>query len=698
MLYICEKPSQAKDIGKALGVTAGGNGFMEKNGIKITWCYGHLLSLYMPDDYDIKYKKWSLENLPIIPEKFFKKISKASSKQYKVIKDLLKTEKEVIISTDSDREGEMIAREILEKEKWKGNIKRLWLHALDEASIKKGLSSLIEGDKTKNLYNAAYGRQIADWLVGLNYSQYYCIVSGGKYSVGRVQTPTLKFVVDRDLEIENFITKAYFELEGLFNNKTSDFKAKWARENEDKIFDKKIIENVKQKISGAKNGIVINSKKEEKQTLPPKLFSLSTLQKFINNKFGYSAQEVLDTVQALYETYKYTTYPRTDCEYLPTSQLPEAKTIINNAPFDFEIKISNGKVYQFDDSKISAHHAIIPTTVKPDINKLNEMQKNVYLEIYKRYIAMFYPPLIKYITNLEIDVQGEIFKTAGSQIKQSGWYELYKGDKEVAEETLVPFIEKNTIVNLKSLDLIEKQTAPPARFTDSSLLDAMKNAGKFIESKEQKAILKETQGLGTEATRASIIEKLIKIEYLKRNKKQLISTEKARQIIAAIDEKLKSPSTTAVWEEKLKQIEDGGFTIDAFLSEIKQDLKNNIEKLKNSKTNIKLHGSVSMEKEFLEGVKCPVCGGKIIVFPKNVSCENRKYDKETNSNSGCAFNIYEAPYHKKTPLKKIDYLSLLQGKKVPDEFTTAKTGKDFEASIYLNDKGDVKLEFSTNKK
>jgi DNA topoisomerase-3 len=693
MLYICEKPSQAKDIAGVLGASSRKDGYFEKGNIKVTWCYGHLLSLYMPDDYDVKYKKWSLANLPIIPVQFSKKISKASSKQYKVIKDLLKTEKEVVISTDSDREGEMIAREILEKEKWKGSIKRLWLHALDEASIKKGLSSLIEGDKTKSLYYAAYGRQIADWLIGLNYSQYYSIISGGRYSIGRVQTPTLKFVVDRDNEIENFISKAYFELEGLFNHKEADFKTKWDNKNEDKIYDKKIIDNIKQKLANAKNGVILNSKKEEKQTLPPRLFSLSTLQKFINNKYGYSAQEVLDTVQSLYETFKYTTYPRTDCEYLPTSQLPEAKTIINNAPFNFEIKISYGKVYQFDDSKISAHHAIIPTAVRPDINKLNEMQKNVYLEIYKRYIAMFYPALIKYVTNLEIDVQGEIFKAAGSQIKQSGWYELYKSNENKTEPA-VPFIEKNIVVNLKSLDLLEKQTTPPARFTDSSLLDAMKNAGKFIESKEQKAILKETQGLGTEATRAAIIEKLIKIEYLKRNKKQLISTDKARQIIAVIDDTLKTPATTAAWEEKLKRIEDGGFSIDAFLSEIKQDLKNNIEKLKSSKTTLNLKGG-NMAQEILEGVKCPLCGSKIIVFPKSISCENRKYDKETNSNSGCAFNIYESPYHKKSVLKKQEYINLLQGKKVQGKFVS-KAGKDYEAGIYLNN-GEVKLEFANKK-
>ena len=686
MLYICEKPSQAKDIGKVLGATVGKNGYMEAKNIRITWCYGHLLNLVPPDYYDEKYKSWA--EIPVIPETFIKTTQKETSKQYKVIKELLKKETDVVIATDSDREGEMIAREILEREKYKGSIKRLWLHALDEASIKKGLNSLLDGSKTVNLYYSAYGRQIADWLVGMNYTRLYSSYKN-VYSVGRVQTPTLKFVVDRDLEIENFKSKVYFELEGLFNYK-EDFKAKWhgTGEAEDKIFDKKIVENVKQKLSAVKTGIIADSKKEEKKTLPPKLFSLSTLQKFINNKYGYSAQEVLDIVQKLYETFKFTTYPRTDCEYLPVSQLPEAGIILKNAPFKIDLpEIKH--VYQFDDSKISAHHAIIPTLIKPDTGRLGEKEKNVFIEIYKRYACMFYPPLITYVTSLTINAGGETFKAQGTQVKDSGWKIFYKGGKD-AQEPTVPFIEKGQNISLKALDILEKQTTPPARFTDSSLLEAMKNAGKFINSKEQKAILKETQGLGTEATRAGMIEKLIKTEYLKRDKKNLVSTEKGRRLIAAVDETLKSPATTAIWEEKLKLIEEGKISYISFISEIKKVLLENISRLK--QTDIKFSGG-SMEKEFIEGAKCPLCGGKIIVFSKSVNCENRKYDKESNSNSGCAFNIYESPYHKKSPLIKAEYKNLLEGKKVQGKFVS-KAGKDYEAALYLDKGGELKLEFS----
>ncbi len=684
MLYICEKPSQAKDIGKVLGITTGKDGYMEKNGVKITWCYGHLLNLVPPDYYDEKYKSWS--EIPVIPDKFVKTTGKETSKQYKAIKELLKKETDVVIATDSDREGEMIAREILEREGYKGSIKRLWLHALDEASIKKGLNSLLDGSQTINLYYSAYARQIADWLIGMNYTRLYSN-NGNLYSIGRVQTPTLKFVVDRDLEIENFKSKDYFELEGLFNYKDEDFKAKWNGRN-DKIFDKKITLNIKQKLADAKTGLITDSKKEEKKTVPPKLFSLSILQKFINNKYGYSAQEVLDIAQRLYETFKFTTYPRTDCEYLPESQLPEAGIILKNTPFKIDLPEIK-KVYQFDDSKISAHHAIIPTMIKPDINKLPEKEKLVFLEIYKRYVAMFYPPLITYVTSLEINLKGEILKAQGTQIKLKGWKIFYSDEKNV-KEPLVPFIEKGQNVILKDLDILEKQTTAPARFTDSSLLEAMKNAGKFIESKEQKAILKETQGLGTEATRAGMIEKLIKTEYLKRDKKNLISTEKGRRLIAAVDEMLKSPATTAVWEEKLKLIEEGKISYISFISEIKKVLLENFRRLK--QTNIKFSRG-SMEKEFIEGVKCPLCGGKIIVFPKSVSCENRKYDKATNSNSGCAFNIYESPYHKKSLLKKAEYKSLLEGKKVQGKFVSSKSGKDYEAGLYLEG-GELKLEFS----
>ena len=684
MLYICEKPSQAKDIGKVLGATGGKNGYMEAKNFRITWCYGHLLNLVPPDYYDEKYKSWA--EIPIIPETFIKTTQKETSKQYKIIKELLKKETDVVIATDSDREGEMIAREILERENYKGSIKRLWLHALDESSIKKGLNSLLDGSKTVNLYYSAYGRQIADWLVGMNYTRLYSSY-GNVYSVGRVQTPTLKFVVDRDLEIENFKSQKYFELGGLFAYKDTDFKAKWDS-GDDKMLDRQTVENIKQKLAAVKTAIIADSKKEEKKTPPPKLFSLSGLQKFINGKYGYSAQEVLDIAQRLYETYKYTTYPRTDCEYLPENQFMDAGTILKNAPFKIDLpEIKH--VYQFDDSKKSAHHAIIPTLIKPDINKLQEREKNVFIEIYKRYAAMFYPHLVTYVTSLSINTGGETFKAQGTQVKDLGWKIFYQGGKD-AQEPLCPFIEKGQSVSLKVLDILEKQTTAPARFTDSSLLEAMKNAGKFIESKEQKAILKETQGLGTEATRAGMIEKLIKTEYLKRDKKNLISTEKGRRLIAAVDETLKSPATTAVWEEKLKLIEEGKISYISFISEIKKVLLENIRRLK--QTNIKFSGG-SMEKEFIEGVKCPLCGGKIIVFPKSVSCENRKYDKATNSNSGCAFNIYESPYHKKSPLKKAEYKSLLEGKKVQGKFVSSKSGKDYEAGLYLEG-GELKLEFS----
>jgi DNA topoisomerase-3 len=691
MLYICEKPSQAKDIGKVLGVTGGGNGFMEKNEVRITWCYGHLLNLVPPDYYDEKYKSWS--EIPVIPSKFIKTTSKETARQYKVIKELIKKETEVVIATDSDREGEMIAREILEKEGYKGKIKRLWLHALDEASIKKGLSELLDGNKTLSMYYSAYARQIADWLVGMNYTRLYSSY-GNVNSIGRVQTPTLKFVVDRDLEIENFKSKIYFELEGLFN-KTIDFKALLDKEN--RIYDMKVVEAIKEKLSKADKGIVKDSKKEEKKTLPPKLFSLSSLQKFINNKYGYSASEVLDIAQALYETYKFTTYPRTDCEYLPASQLKEAEIILKNAPF--KVDYPANKVYQFDDSKISAHHAIIPTLIKPALDKLKEKEKNVFLEIYKRYVSMFYPPLITYITSLKIDVSGELFKAQGTQVKNLGWKVFYQNEvqrssseKEEKEPNQIPYIEKGASVTLKELNILEKKTLPPARFTDSTILEAMKNAGKFIEDKAQKAILKDTQGLGTEATRANIIETLIKREYLRRDKKLLISTEKGRKIISLVADNLKSPVTTAKWEEKLKLIEEKKLSYEEFTGEIKKFVSEDILNLKQT---IKKEGGEKMEKEYLEGVECPLCGGKVVINPKGVNCEKRTWDRESKTASGCAFSIYEKPYNRTTSLKKAEYLSLLKGNKVPGKFVS-KAGKNYEASIYLQG-GDVKLEFSNKK-
>jgi len=509
-----------------------------------------------------------------------------------------------VVATDADREGEVIAREIMDHCKYKGSIQRLWLSALDDASIQKALNQLRPGSATESLYYAGLGRQRADWLVGMNMtmatSALFGVSGEGVLSVGRVQTPTLKLVVDRDSAIEHFKPKDYYVLLVEFSKDSSNerFWAKW-QVPEDKAdeagrcLDNAFVQQVAGRIQG-KEGTVQSFTDAKKKQTPPQCLSLSALQKLASSKFGLSAKKVLDIAQALYETHKATTYPRSDCGFLPESQFSEAKVILPllskiDPSFDGIIAQCNTEFQSpvWDDKKITAHHAIIPTS-NPNITfqNMSEDERKIYDLIRRYYAAQFLGDYEYFQRTVVVECETEIFKASSHTPDQLGWKfalqnfvdESDKKDKQKTKnnskeacdedgdfESHIPNLSKNESVFHQANKLQNKQTKPPARFTEGTLIDAMKNVGREVSDPTLKKILKETAGIGTEATRANILETLFNREYLDRKGKQIISTEKGRALIDKLPEIVKNPAMTAQWEQALEAIAGGEIKLEDFI-------------------------------------------------------------------------------------------------------------------------------------
>lgn len=608
ILYICEKPSQARDIARHLKATVRKEGYLEGNGYQVTWCVGHLLENASPDYYLDGDKKWRLEQLPIIPSQWKFEVKTKVKKQFNAIKKLLKNTNEVVIATDADREGEVIAREILDYCQYKKQVKRLWLSALDDVSIKKALGQLKEGIETETLYAAGLARSQADWLVGINMSRVMSIVHShpgeGPLSVGRVQTPTLKLVVDRDSEIENFKVKDYYVLNVAFKTKTDElFWAIWeipeeASDLEGRCIKREVIDQVATKIKG-KIGNVLSFKESQRKQAPPLCMTLSQLQKLASSQYGFSAKETLDTAQALYEAHKLISYPRTDCGYLKQSQLTEAKAVlsackaVNN---DIESLVAlcdlNYRSPVWNDKKVdaSAHHGIIPTTTtRCYYEKLNVKEKQLYDLIRRYYIAQFLGDYVYFNRSVSIACEKELFKASSNTPIKSGWKQAFNAnieDKEKKEDNLLtlPGLSKDQPVNVNESKVETKQTKSPARYTEGTLIVAMKSVGKIVDDSVLKKILKETSGIGTEATRAQILETLFARKYLEKKGKQLQSTEKGRMLIQRVPDGVKDPITTAHWEQALDDIAVGKQTLDGFIHQQTSALSIMLDAVKNTAT------------------------------------------------------------------------------------------------------------------
>ena len=582
ILVIAEKPSVARDIARVLQCKQKGEGFLYGQKYIVCWAIGHLVTLADPEEYDDKYKKWKKETLPILPEQMKLKIIKKTAPQLKILKKLMNSKEvdSLICATDSGREGELIFRYIYDIVKCKKPFQRLWISSMTDIAIKEGFSKLKNGKEYDNLYISAKCRAEADWLVGMNATRAYTLQYNALLSIGRVQTPTLAIMVQRQKEINDFVPEIYYEVEVTYEN----FKGIWfdKKETETKIKKLEQAEEIIKKVKG-KKGIISNIEEEQKKLPPPLLYDLTELQRDCNKKFGFSAQKTLSIAQSLYETKKAITYPRTDSRYLSDDMKSNIQKILkkleDTVRYNEYVKqilsleaLPLGKRI-IDNDKVTDHHAIIPTDAKINYETLTEEQKKVYNTIVIRFLSVFYEQYIYKITKVITIVEQEHFISKGTTILQQGWTAIYKAldlkKKENKKEETLPELKKGQQVTAKQLKCNKKKTQPPAFYTDSSLLSAMENAGRFVEDEALKEQMKEN-GLGTPATRAAIIERLLTVGYIERKGKTLVPTEKGMKLIEIVPEQLKSPQTTGKWEKGLYSISKGKMTDEKFMTSIKK--------------------------------------------------------------------------------------------------------------------------------
>lgn len=626
-LFIAEKPSMALEIAKNLpGPLKRQDGYFETGAGLVTWLYGHVLRLAEPQEYNEQYRQWRIADLPIVPKEWKLFVADSCKKQFAVVKKLAKSATEIVHAGDPDREGQLLVDEVIQYiggQAGKPTL-RLLLNALDERSVKKALANLRENREFRPLMEAAQARQRADWLIGMNLSRFFTLAAqeGGhsrSFPVGRVKTPTLAIIVRREREINDFSPVNHFGIDAVLSTTSvlsTIFSAKWqipensqGVDKEGRLIDEAAAQRVllQFKQSAGTLGTIAScstEKKEEAAPLPP---SLSALQILAGKKFGYSPQEVLDAAQELYEK-KLTSYPRSDCEYLPTSQFADATAIIGQLAASMPeiagwIKEANPnfKSRAWNDKKISAHHAIIPTGVAGDLSKLSEPQRQIYLLIVRAYLAQFHPLHQYNQTAVEIDFDGHKFKTGGNVVLIPGWKLIYTDgeDEEIDEDDeeksqkLPNLIEGEQVIFLDGT-LRSKTTKPPKRFTQSSLIQAMRDIHKYVKSQNLKKTLQNASGIGTEATRSNIISELLKKQFIEEKKKLLIPTDAAYLLIDALPDELTWPDTTAQLERELEKIVDGKMTLSGFM----QEEERSVRALCGQNVTIKP----------ADGVLCPKCG------------------------------------------------------------------------------------------
>jgi DNA topoisomerase-3 len=578
---IAEKPSVAREIAEVLGAKTKREGYIEGNGYQVTWTFGHLCTLKEPHDYSPDWKSWDLRFLPMIPPRFGIKLidNEGYIKQFKIIESLMKNAEEIINCGDAGQEGELIQRWVIQKSGCNCPVKRLWISSLTEEAIREGFKRLHDQSEYKKLYEAGLSRAIGDWILGMNATRLYTLRYGKNkqvMSIGRVQTPTLALIVNRTKEIENFKPEQYWELKTVYRDTTfSSAQGKFTKKEEG--------EELLQKITDKPFTVTDVSKKKGKEA-PPRLFDLTSLQVECNKKFSFSADETLKLIQSLYEK-KITTYPRVDTTFLSDDIYPKIPQILKGltdyATFTTPLlaeKIPKSKKV-FDNSKVTDHHAIIPTGVSP--RNLSENETKVFDLVAKRFIAAFYPDCEVSTTTVLGEVEDVKFKTTGRQILKPGWRVVFEKEAKVIENEQEQEDENKVLpdfVNGESgphkPDFAEKWTTPPKPYTEATLLRAMETAGKSVENEELRDVLKEN-GIGRPSTRAAIIETLFKRNYVRKERKNLFATQIGMELIETIDEELlKSAELTGIWEKKLRQIEQGKYEASAFIEELKEMVGN----------------------------------------------------------------------------------------------------------------------------
>lgn len=616
ILVLAEKPSVGRDLARVLGCNRKENGCLEGDKYVVTWALGHLVTLADPEVYDDKYKEWRLEDLPMLPERMKLVVIKQTGKQFSAVKDamLRKDVNEIIIATDAGREGELVARWIIEKAQIKKPIKRLWISSVTDKAIREGFSNLKDGRLYESLYASAVARSEADWVVGINATRALTTKYNAQLSCGRVQTPTLYMISQREEEIKNFKPKAYF---GISASAKNGLKLTWQdnKTKDTKTFDKARIDLL---LAGLKNkkAQITDVEKALKKSYPPQLYDLTELQRDANKMFNFSAKETLSIMQRLYENYKLLTYPRTDSRYLTSDIVGTLKDRVKACgigPYGkIASKIMRNPIKEnksfVDNSKVTDHHAIIPTEQPSVFGSLSDSERKIYDLVVKRFFAALFPPFEYEQTNIKAKIGDEYFIAKGKTVVSSGWKEVYENifeDEDIRDEVseqILPIVNKGEIIDIISISGTNGMTKPPAPFNEATLLSAMENPVKYMESDNRELIktIGETGGLGTVATRADIIEKLFNSFVIEKKGKDIFTTAKGRQLLELVPEDLKSPELTAKWEQKLALISKGTLNKDIFISDMRVYAEKVVKDIKSSEEKFR-HDNMTRS-------KCPECG------------------------------------------------------------------------------------------
>jgi DNA topoisomerase-3 len=651
-LVIAEKPSVGRDIARVLRCNKNINGALEGDKYIVTWGLGHLVTLADPEEYDDKYKEWKMEHLPMLPHKFELVVIKQTGKQYQTVKTQIHRNdvSEIIIATDAGREGELVARWILEKANNKKPVKRLWISSVTDKAIREGFLKLKDGKDYENLYQAAVARAEADWIVGMNATRALTCKYNASLSCGRVQTPTLAMIAKREEDIKKFVPVPYFGLIGRVNGLTltwRDVKAKNTTTN-----DKKQIEELKEKLTG-REGTVTEVSSVLKKSYSPGLYDLTELQREANVRYDFSAKETLNIMQRLYENYKVLTYPRTDSRYLTTDivgTLKERLEAISTGPYKKLAAVLTRKPIAanasfVDDQKVSDHHAIIPTEQYVNLENMSSDERKIYDMVVRRFLAVLYPPCEYEEATIKVEAGGEEFIAKGKIIKSAGYKEIYENISDEAslneengntqENQKLPKIAKNDILKPIVFTITEGKTKPPAYFTEATLLSAMENPIHFLEQKDKELVktLGETGGLGTVATRADIIEKLFNSFLMEKKGKDIFITSKGKQLLNLVPEDLKKPELTASLEMKLARVAKGSLKKQDLMKEMTDYTKEIVEEIKTGEGNFK-HDNLTNK-------KCPVCGKNMLAVngknSKMLVCQDRECGhRETTSRTSNA--------------------------------------------------------------
>ncbi len=646
-LVLAEKPSVGKELARVLGCRRGADGYMEGDRYVVTWALGHLVTLADPDVYDKKLEKWSMEDLPMLPEKMKLVVIPETSRQFKVVSGLMKRGdvSDLVIATDAGREGELVARWIMAKAGWNKPARRLWISSQTDKAIREGFANLKPARDYDDLYRSAQARSEADWLVGLNVTRALTCKFNAQLSAGRVQTPTLALVVDRENEIRRFVPKEFYGLCADLDG----FRASWKDEKGNgRSFDREKLERLMKACEG-KPAVITQITKMRRMTPPPAAYDLTELQRDANRKYAYSAKETLNLMQSLYERHKVLTYPRTDSRYISddvVATLPDRLRAVAQAEYkELAHAVLRKKPlqtkYLVNNAKVTDHHAIIPTEESASLYDLTGPEKAIYDLVVRRFLAVMMPPFEYEEIKLTLKIGDETFTAAGKRVLEQGWKAAYdrsfsaleEEEDDAEEDQRLPDLQKGQRLTVRRLRLTTGKTSPPARYTEATLLTAMEHPQGQVEDKNLQKILQETSGLGTPATRADIIEKLFSSFYVERQGKTLVPTSKGIQLVDLAPKDLRSAALTARWEDRLARIARGQERDTDFVAEMRKYASRLVTDVKNS--------TASYSHDNQTRKPCPDCGkllllvkdkrGELLVCPDRECGFRRRTTQITNA-------------------------------------------------------------------